>query len=121
MTCQNKKQTILLIFSIICGNLTNYCYGESIQITDNNGNIISINADKAAGGAVIVLASENSNLSQNTILVNPAISETQVEPLTNAYYSYNRYSNALKIKPAISVKTNATDAVFPVNSFFEVL
>lgn len=65
---------------------TNVIYGKSIQMTDSNNKTIIFNAS-VAGGAVTVLASENPNLSQNTILIDPSIpAQMTVMEVMPAYY-----------------------------------
>jgi RHS repeat-associated protein len=88
---------------------TNVVYGESTQITDNNGNTSTINAS-IAGGAVTVLASENSNLSQNTILINPSLpAQMTVMEVTSAYYlTPVDPANGARFKET-TVKTNVSD------------
>jgi hypothetical protein len=90
---------------------TNVVYGESTQITDNNGNTITLNAS-AGGGAFTALVSENSNLSQNTILIDPSISQFTVNKVTSVYY-------IMPIDPAngdrfipTTIQTNVNDATF---------
>jgi RHS repeat-associated protein len=88
---------------------TNVVYGESTQITDNSGNTSTINAS-IAGGAVTVLASENPNLSQNTILINPSMpAQMTVMEVTSAYYlTPVDPANGARFKET-TVKTNVSD------------
>ena len=66
--------------------VTNIVYGENAEIMDTAGNTITLDASKG-GGAVAVLASENSTLKQNTILINPSINtHATVYAVTPAYY-----------------------------------
>jgi len=92
--------------------ITNVVYGESTQITDNNGNTTTINASKG-GGALTVLVGENPNLSQNTVLISPSIpSEITVMAVTPAYYlSPIDPANGARFKET-TVQTNVNDATF---------
>ena len=66
--------------------VTNIVYGGNAQIMDIAENTITLDASKG-GGAVAVLASENSTLKQNTILINPSIkTQATVYAVTPAYY-----------------------------------
>jgi len=91
--------------------ITNVVFGESAQVTDNNGNSLTLKASDG-GGAVIVLASENPNFSQNTIVVDPSISTLSVNAVTSAYYiTPIDPSNGARFESK-TVQTNPTDAVF---------
>ena len=91
---------------------TNIVFGESVQIINNNGNTKTLYASDG-GGAFISLASENSNYSQNTILVNPAISQTTVNLVTDAYYiTPIDPANGARFKGVTTIQTNVTDATF---------
>ena len=66
--------------------VTNIVYGGNAQIMDIAENTITLDASKG-GGAIAVLASENSTLKQNAILINPSIkTQATVYAVTPAYY-----------------------------------
>lgn len=59
---------------------------SQLTISDKNGNNITVKAADG-GGAVTLLARENPNLDQNTILIDPSIqSQATVLKVTPAYY-----------------------------------
>jgi RHS repeat-associated protein len=91
--------------------ITNVVHGESTQITDNNGNTTTVNAS-AGGGALTVLASENSNLSQNTILISPSLpAQISVMEVTPAYFMLPiDPANGVRFKQT-AIKTNLTDVI----------
>ena len=90
--------------------ITNVIYGESTQITDNNGNTSTINASMGSG-ALVVLASENPNLSQNTILISPSMpAQMTVMEVTSAYYIQPiDPANGARFRET-TIQTNLTDA-----------
>ena len=66
--------------------ITNIVYDSQLTISDKNGNNITVKAADG-GGAVTLLARENPNLDQNTILIDPSIqSQATVLKVTPAYY-----------------------------------
>jgi len=68
-------------------DITNVVYEQNYTIVDNNGNSISIDASKSGGESKIVKA-ENSNISENYVIVDPnGPSSVTVQEVTSNYYS----------------------------------
>lgn len=68
-------------------DVTNVIYEKNYSIVDNNGNSIPIDASKS-GGESTILKAENSNLSENYVIVDPnGAASVNVMEVTSNYYS----------------------------------
>ncbi|RXM63289.1 hypothetical protein BOQ60_18220 [Chryseobacterium sp. CH1] len=96
-------------------DVTNVIYEQNYTIVDNNGNSISIDASKS-GGESTILKAENSNISENYVIVDPnGPSSVTVQEVTSNYYSSKGTMPSLgdppNFKPA-TVQTNPENSTF---------
>jgi hypothetical protein len=96
-------------------DVTNVIYDQNYTIVNNNGNSISIDASKS-GGESTILKAENSNISENYVIVGPnGPSSVTVQEVTSNYYS----SKATMLFPGAppnfkteNVQTNPENSTF---------
>ncbi|MFI3297810.1 MAG: hypothetical protein R3Y59_09345 [bacterium] len=116
----NRKQSKILQGLMGVMNettITNIIYSKDTYIMSNDGSYYIYADTYDSGGAGAVLASEWSDLSQNTILIDPNIqSEITIYKVNTAYYEYNGNPNetphGTELYAPQNIKITPTDVLF---------
>jgi hypothetical protein len=99
-------------------DVTNIIYEQNYTITDKSGNSISIDSSKS-GGETTVLKAENSNLSENYVVIDPkGPSSVTVQEVTSNYYSSKGTMPSIGDPPNFKTATVSTS---PESSTFHGL
>jgi hypothetical protein len=91
---------------------TNIIFGESTQITFTDGSIHTLSAPIDRGGVAVLVS--DGQVSENTILVNPATTQISIIPVTAEHFKplHERTPGARVIEDPMTIQTNVTDLTF---------